>query len=88
MSATPDGYTNLVIPLPPMFLVARFHKKQFTVNKLLCYLLNKLDGVPISVLVKITSAFYLVEVINAAKIVLFSLVMVPANRLKVLCRSK
>ena len=47
------------------------------------YLQNKLDGVPFSVLVKMTSDFYPVEVIKAAKNLLFiSLMKVPGHRLR------
>ena len=81
MSATLDGYTNLVIPFPPIPIGVTFHKKQFVVNELLCYLQNKLSEVPFSVLVKITSDYYILEVIKTAKCMCFRLVKVPGHRL-------
>ena len=82
MSATLDGYTNLVITFAPIPLGVTFHKKQFVVNELLCYLQNKLSEVPFSVLVKITSDYYILEVIKTAKCMCFRLVKVPGHRLR------
>jgi hypothetical protein len=79
-AVVPDGYISLMIKQPPMPLGAKFYKNTLIVNELLCYLQQKMDTVPVNVLIKLVSDFYDTESIKSAKELLFELV--PAHGLR------
>ena len=52
---TAKGYISMFIPRPPMPLGSNYHKKQFIVNEVLCYIQNKMDSKAKEVIVNLAS---------------------------------
>ena len=81
-SDIPDGFIQCLIPLPPMPLGNNYHKKQFIVNEVLCYIQNKMDTLPIDKIVKLGSDFFSHTDITTAKKLLHQTAPVKGLRLR------
>lgn len=78
----PDGFTSVMMKVPPMPLGLNFHKNVFIVNEVLCYVQNKMDTLPTRSIAKLASDYFGCEDIKNAKQVLFELVHVDGLRKK------
>ena len=78
---SPAGHISLLVPRPPMPLSSDYHKKQFIVNEVLCYIQNKMDTKAKEVIVNLASQFFTYEEIIAAKKLLYEVVPVTCRRL-------
>ena len=77
----PEGHISLLVPRPPMPLGSDYHKKQFIVNEVLCYIQNKMDTEAKEVIVNLASQFFSYEEIVAAKKLLYEMAPVTRRRL-------
>ena len=77
----PEGFCGLLVPRPPMPLGNSYHKKQFIVNEVLCYIQNKMDSEAKEAIVKLASQFFKYEDIITAKKLLYETVPVTGRRL-------
>ena len=77
----PEGYISMFVPRPPMPLSSDYHKKQFIVNEVLCYIQNKMNSEAKEVIVNLASQFFTYEEIIAAKKLLYEVAPVTRRRL-------
>ena len=81
-TALPEEFVSCLIPAPPMPLGRDFHKKQFIVNEVLCYIQNKMDTLPTDTIVKLGCDFFQYEDIKRAKKILYQTVPIDGQRLR------